>query len=424
MRENPVKSEVLTRSAINLFRYEVAHKVAVSFALPFALISLTGCVRAKAGTSLLRAENINGYSDASFERIGSQLDNPEEIFKAAGYTPLWTCTKEEASGRLPKGLSVVPKAARVWEPWFRKQITHQGQQLSTADLLKMKWAVIQTVANDPAAQFRPGQSDQEVFRGVEAARIKGLKSVGLDDSNPIIFQMSRADAVLARCKSQRAYARDKDVDPSLKAIEDGNPPRYPSLSELNKQDYALNCVRSNLEFLRILRGIEKISPSGLAVGTMYVFRYDNEDKMLAHGQNVVKIKCPDGSAAHLYYDSVAGRDSFPRTNLSIISKFAGAIDRASFESFANRYCIAVKGSQLKGWQHDGKDIVTYEYILGENHPEFGIGNFDYKITIPGGGGYGYINRKLGTNTFKNYHSSNLPKIVALSKALEGVFAGK
>jgi hypothetical protein len=394
-----------------------------------ALASLCGCaaVQVNAGgqsSGVLKSNGTTfGYTDAQFERIAQQIDNPDQIFKAAGYTPLWTASKEEAAGRLPKGLTVTPKEARVWEPWFRKQITHNGKQLTTADILKMKWAVIQTVATDPGAQFKPGQSDQSVFEGVEAARIKGLKLVGLDDSNPIIFQMSRADAVLARCKSQRSYAPSREVSPELKAIEDGRPPRYPSLSELNKQDYPINCVRSNLEFIRILRGVEKLGPSGLSVGSMYVFRYDLEGQRLSHGQNGVKVKCPDGKVAHLYYDPTAARGAFSNMNLSIVAKDAGLVDQASFESFANRHCISVMGPQLKGWEQDGKDIVGFEYILGENWPEFGIGNFDLNSSGPSKG-FHYTDRKLGTATFEKYHAANLPKIVSLSKAVDQVFTGK
>jgi len=382
---------------------------------------LPGFSSASAGLTVSKNENTFGYTNAAFEKIGNELDNPQRIFSRAGYTPLWTASKAEASSSLPKGLSVVPKEARVWEPWFRKHLTQKGNQLSTADMLKIKWTVIQTVANDPACQFKAGQADTEIFKNVEAARVKALKSLGLDDSNPVIFQISRADAAFARTKSQRGYTKYSQSDPALMQIEDGLR-RYPTLSELNKQDYGLNCGRSGLEMIYILRGMEKIKPSGLQIGALFVFRFDNNGRIGAHGIIGGQLAMPDAGKAYIYYDPTAAKDSFYKSDLGLISRYAGPLDRASFERLANTHCIARLEEQSNDWEKDGVDAVYYNYILGENWPQFTINNYDYQSTLGGIGGI--LSMKKGRVSFGGYHHNNLPKIVSLGKSVDAVFSGQ
>ncbi|WP_309714055.1 hypothetical protein [Armatimonas sp.] len=290
-------------------------------------------------------------------------------------------------------------------------------------MLKVKWTVAQTVATDPACQFKAGQPDAEIFRNVEAARIKALNSLGMDDSNSVIFQISRADAAWARSKSQRSYTSESDIDKSILAIEEGAKPRYPTLSELNRQDFGLNCARSNLEMMYVLRGMEKLKPSGLKVGSSYDFRYDIKGRMGLHVVSGVKILMPDGGVAHLYYDPTAARHYFSKSDLSILSHDAGPLDAASLERFANRHCISVKGKQSGFWQKDGEKIVAYEYILGENWPEFGIGNFNFAATLPDGGET-YPERVKGTATFDQYHKANLGSIAALDKEVDRIYSGQ
>jgi len=359
-----------------------------------------------------------------FAIIGQQLDDPQAIFAKAGYQSLWTASKAEASSRLPAGLKVVPNEARVWEPEFRRHLTVKGKQLSTGDLLQIKWTVIQTVAKDPACQFVAGQSGSEIIRNVEAARVKALALLGLDDSNPVLFQITRADAAWARCKSQRAYAKDRDVDKAIQTIESGKLPRYPSLDELSQQDYKLNCGRSDLEMIYILRGMEKLKPSGLKIGFNYAYHFSPKDGTRgAHGINGVKVALPGGKIAHLYYDPSAARSYFQGAAPELASLCAGPLDQASVERFATTNCLSVLGPQLKGWQQDGKDIVGYEYVLGENWPEFGLGNFDHAITLPDGG-FTYLARKKGQEKFAQWHKQNFPSIVSLNKAVDDAYSGK
>jgi len=380
---------------------------------------LPGFSSASAGLTVSKNENTFGYTNAAFEKIGNELDNPQRIFSRAGYTPLWTASKAEASSSLPKGLSVVPKEARVWEPWFRKHLTQKGNQLSTADMLKIKWTVIQTVANDPACQFKAGQPDAEVLKSIEAARIKALSSLGLDDSNKVIFQISRLDAGFARPKSQRAY--QYDPTPRLSDIE-YRQKRYPTFSELNAANDPLSCARSVLEMIYIVRGLEKIKPSGLQIGSSYVFRFANGGVARSHAIIAGKLGLDDGEKAHLYYDPTAARDSFYKSDLGLISRDAGPLDQASFERLANTNCIARLEEQSNDWEKDGVDAVYYNYILGENWPQFAINNYDYRSTLGGIGGI--LSMRKGTVSFGGYHHNNLPKIVSLGKSVDAVFSGQ
>jgi len=386
-------------------------------------VSLVGC-----HTGALPSASIGGSAGGSgqefFEKVGQQLDNPQSIFAKAGYQPLWTASKSEAASRLPSGLKVVPKEVRVWEPEFRKHLTIKGKQLSTGELLQIKWTVIQAVAKDPASQFVAGQSDMEVFQNVEAVRVKALASMGLDDSNPVLFQITRADAAWARCKSQRAYEKGKNMDPSIQAIEDGKHPRYPTLSEFNQQNYKLNCIRSDLEMIYILRGMEKLKPSGLKIGCNYAFHFSPEKgTRIGHGAVGVKVAIPGGKTAHLYYDPTASKGYFQRAGAELMSLYAGPLDQASVERLATNLCITARCPEPKASQQDGKDIVYYGYVLGENWPEFAIGNYDYAASIKDGD-LGIIAQKKGQAAFEQWHKQNFPSIVSLNKTVDDAYKGR
>lgn len=77
----------------------------------------------------------------------------------------------------------------------------------------------------------------------------------------------------------------------------------------------------------------------------------------------------------------------------------------------------------KGWKRDGKGTVGYEFLLGENYPEFGIGNFDRAATLPEGG-WSYTSRTRGVDKMRTYHQQNLAKINALDKVINDVYSGK
>lgn len=383
-----------------------------------------GAASSFAATSLTLPQGSDttyGISDAVFKKVGAQLDNPQQIFDKVGYKPLWTAaSKVDVASRLPKALTTIPKEPRVWEPWFRKHLTVNGNQLSTADMLKVKWTVIQTVANDPACQRSAGQSDAEIFNGIEAARINALKSLGLDDTNPVIFQISRLDAAFARTKSQHGY--QSKPTPALADIEDRQK-RYPVLSELNAADN-LSCARSGLEMIYIVRGMEKIKASGVKVGASFVFKFPSQDsnKITLHSIVGAEITLPGNQKARLYYDPTPVKPSFAQKNLSLISRDAGPLDRTSLERLANVFCIAALEKQSDAWEKDGVDLVVYNYVLAENWPQFAIGNYDYKATLGGIGGH--LSMKKGVEPFTEYRNQNISNISSLDRALNQVFSGQ
>lgn len=404
--------------------------------LLLALPLVAGCATLSQWSSQGTGTNSGGKannSEALIERVAAALDNPEEIFARAGYEPLWTEEKSSVSSRLPKGLTTVSKDKRVWEDWFRKTLTNGGEQLSTKDLLLIKKTVIETVANDPACQFQTPGNISEIAASVENARKKALLSLGVDKPSSALIQMTRLDACTAEVKGQWNYGTDTpgpngmatpetSVAPDLLKIEQ-NPshPRYPTPAQYLKGHYKLDCSRSVLLAMYLVREVEKQNPTGLTVGNVYIFTYHKNGTMGLHANMVAQISCGETKAT-LYYDPTPdGVGSMRNFNLTKLQPAFGPLDRASVEDYVNRNCIAVSNDPYtkKG---EGKQFVGWTYFLGENWSQVsGLGNFNMKAT---GGAADWDGFQPGKVAFEGYVKRNVGKNAALSQVIQEVYEGK
>ncbi len=399
---------------------------------------LAGCSSPLPSASSSVASASQRQSDEDYRKIADTIDHPERIFAKAGYQQLWTADAASAASQLPKGLKTVPHEARVWEDWFRNNLTNGGKKLTTAELLTIKMTVAKTVANDPACQFSPPMKVEEVARRIESARIAALKSLGFTNPSSALVQTTRLDAVTAFVRGQWNYAGDAEIDPALKKIEMGahyktitysngqlaeesdpkDIKRYPSANELLAADYHLNCAHSDLLALYIVRQLEQSNPTGLKVGSSYIFTYNNAGKLGLHANMVGRVALPGNQFAHLYYDPTAsGKNSMRNVAPSALSKFLGPIDEASLELYVNRNCIAVYPKEK--YPHP----VDFVNTLNEKWPQFGLGNWDATAFLS----TDYISwrdQQPCKAAFEQYVKEHLQPIAALDRAVDDAYRGK
>jgi hypothetical protein len=398
--------------------------------------SAWGCVRLSGGRGSSSRDPVNSASALAnqdtknpaqrdtVDRVAAIIDNPQKIYESASYKKLWTADSASVTARLPKGLKTVPHEARVWEDWFRKHLTDGEKRFSTSDLLMIKKTVMETVANDPKCQFQAPQTTSEVAKNVENARISGLKSLGVNHPSSALTQMTRIDAVTAYVKGQWDYARDSDRSacPRLHEIEEDKAhPRYPTGNELLGGDYRFNCARSNILAIYVLREMEKASPTGLKVGSVYIFTYRNDGKMGLHSNIVGRIALPGNQFAHLYYDPTAsGKGSMHNVDLNSLSRAGGPLDEASVERYVNGHCLAILKEDPK--ENVARiQFVTYTYPLGENWPQFGLGNFDGPKNCHG---TNWDSMQPGKVAFEEYIKTNLSSINSLDRAVDDAYSGR
>ena len=379
-----------------------------------------------------------GQSDEVYRRIADTIDHPEAIFAKAGYQQLWTADYTNVSSRVPKGLKTVPHEARVWEDWFRKHLTDGDKRLSTADLLRIKKTVAETIANDPACQFSPRGRIEEVARSVENARIAALKSLDVTDPSSALVQMTRLDAVTAFVRGQWNYNDFLPVNHMLDKIESGehyhvtiysnghkaitrNPhdiKRYPTANEMLADDYRLNCARSDLLALYIVRQIEKSNPTGLKVGSVYIFTYHDDGTMGLHANIWGKISLPGGEFAHLYNDPTASsKGAMKHTPMAFLSSYLGPLDQASIERYINCHCIAVYPKEK--YPHP----VDYVNILNEKWPQFGLGNWDPTAFV-NTDFISWSDEQPCKAAFEHWVMTHLQERSALDRAVDDAYSGK
>lgn len=334
------------------------------------------------GAGLDFSKSRTGLSREIYEAVAAKIDNPQQIFAAAGLEPLWTATPAEAQGRLPVNCKPVPEKARVWESWFRGDLTNNGRVLSTAELLLVNDNVATAVLQDSRTKFTPLSPEERVKR-IDQVRLETLEELGITSPSKALEAMTIAGASWSAAKHRRFY-RDSKGDMYDLYITQKN--RWPTASEYSQNNLGQICMMSVPDMIYIARGMEKLHGTGLKVGGVSGVAYNKSGSQIGHSLVVAEIPVSGGRTGSVYYDPTAALKT-PDENWSIgtvIYRIAanggpgqgGALDQYAIEKLASEYlmCVPPNDSEKMGSTMEYPDAM---YPLGENWgPKTGgLGNY-------------------------------------------------
>lgn len=280
---------------------------------------------------------------ARFEAVAHILDNPQQIFSKAGYIPVFTATAQEAQSKLPKGLSVMPKEARTWEPWFKVAYTIKGQTADTASQLEFKSAIVSAATRDPALDFNAPLNPTNFISNALKAESDILNQYGVTQQDTVAKQIARLDMAAGWVMGRRSYGNQTRAkyDPIEKTTQ-----KFTTFQQLLNEDLSLTCAHAITNMIYIVREMEKKSPTGVTVGGLYVFKFDVSGKQTLHAVVGAKINLPNGQKANLYYDPTP-ISNVKNPNVYDLATRFGPTSQAGLEYFANAMSIAVLPNDIK-----------------------------------------------------------------------------
>ena len=354
-----------------------------------------------------------GRASTNYDAAARILDNPDEIFRKAGVTPVFTASPEEARAILPKGMTAVPQQTRTWESWYKDTVTIGGRTIDTAATLRFKQAVASAAATDPSLAFNAPLNKDALISNALSVESNVLNEFDVDKNDSVARQVARLDMAAGWVMHRRHYGLEASKSHMRTEASTG---KFATLQQLLDDDKSISCGYAVTNMIYIVREMEKKSPTGVQVGGVYAFGYDSNGKgIAAHSVVGALITLPSGKKATLYYNPTPTGSKQPSV-FELATRF-GPTNQAVLEDFASRYSIAVlpNDKTLVGNNRTG---ATYTYPLGENWgARFALGNFDASA-VPSYGDYtgGYPDYVKGSMPFKNYKLNN-PAPDALEKTL-------
>ena len=322
---------------------------------------------------------------ASYKSLADELDNPQEIYRKAGYRQTWTVKPENAVIRFGDKPAVMPKAARVWEAGFRNTLQVDGKILSTAELLRLRESVVNKVLLDPRTDWNAipagvAKADLPHYfaKQIDDSRVEALDSLGVKNPSKELVQLTIGDAVNWCIKIKGKY--DSAPTKSFAKQHDW----WPNASQIIA-DFKLNINCSNATNLTkyLVNETEKIHASNGAPTGLKCYSVNCSTQRLGrpaegHTVDVLVVSTREGGFSHVVYDPVCniGGTKFDANLFMRYRSIMGPLDEASMEAYAGAYCPETHGNYAEFLGEKPK-LADGRYDGGDPQKTLSFGNFYY-----------------------------------------------